>query len=69
TNELTLEVEEVSSPSKDPWGNTRVGTSARARINRKDWGLNWNAALETGGDGAGKNTEPPGPRSSGRGLS
>jgi len=49
TNELTLEVEEVSSPSKDPWGNTRVGTSARARINRKDWGLNWNAALETGG--------------------
>jgi polyisoprenoid-binding protein YceI len=46
---VTLEVEDLSAPSKDPWGNTRVGTSAKAKISRKDWGLTWNAALETGG--------------------
>ncbi|MHB9091971.1 MAG: YceI family protein [Chloroflexota bacterium] len=34
---------------KDPWGNTRVGFSASATVNRKDYGLNWNAALEAGG--------------------
>ena len=34
---------------KDPWGNTRIGLSATTRINRKDFGLTWNAALETGG--------------------
>jgi polyisoprenoid-binding protein YceI len=33
----------------DPWGNTRVGFSASAKINREDWGLTWNAALEGGG--------------------
>jgi len=49
TKQVTLEVEDLSAPSKDPWGNTRVGTSAVAKINRKDWGLTWNAALETGG--------------------
>jgi polyisoprenoid-binding protein YceI len=49
TKEVTLEVDELSSPGKDPWGNTRLGTSAKAKINRKDWGLSWNAALETGG--------------------
>ena len=49
TKSITLEVDELSAPGKDPWGNTRVGTSAKAKINRKDWGLNWNAALETGG--------------------
>ncbi len=49
TKEITLEVEDLSNPGKDPWGNTRIGTSAKAKINRKDWGLNWNAALEAGG--------------------
>ena len=39
----------TTEPGKDPWGNTRVGASAHAKINRKDWGLNWNAALEAGG--------------------
>ena len=34
---------------KDPWGGTRVGFSARTEIDREDWGLTWNAALETGG--------------------
>src|SRR5580700_3305067 len=33
----------------DPWGGVRVGYSAHTTINRKDFGLNWNAALETGG--------------------
>ena len=33
----------------DPWGNTKRGVTARARINRKDWGLHWNVALEAGG--------------------
>jgi polyisoprenoid-binding protein YceI len=49
TKQVTLEVEDLSAPSKDPWGNTRIGTSAKAKINRKDWGLGWNAVLETGG--------------------
>ena len=34
---------------KDPWGGTRVGFDASTRVNRKDFGVNWNAALETGG--------------------
>jgi polyisoprenoid-binding protein YceI len=34
---------------KDPWGNTKVGFSISGKINRKDWGLNWNSALEAGG--------------------
>lgn len=33
----------------DPFGNHKIGLSATTKINRKDWGLNWNAALETGG--------------------
>lgn len=34
---------------KDPYGNHKAGFSLSGKINRKDWGLNWNAALETGG--------------------
>jgi polyisoprenoid-binding protein YceI len=34
---------------KDPWGNEKAGFSINGKINRKDWGLNWNAALEAGG--------------------
>jgi polyisoprenoid-binding protein YceI len=34
---------------KDPWGNEKAGFSFEGKITRKDWGLNWNAALETGG--------------------
>jgi polyisoprenoid-binding protein YceI len=33
----------------DPWGNTKAGFTVSGKINRKDWGLNWNAALEAGG--------------------
>jgi polyisoprenoid-binding protein YceI len=35
--------------AKDPFGNLRAGFEGRAVLNRKDWGLTWNAALETGG--------------------
>lgn len=35
--------------ARDPWGNERAGFEAEMTINRKDFGLNWNAALETGG--------------------
>jgi polyisoprenoid-binding protein YceI len=42
-------VEGSTAPVKDPWGNLRIGASATAKINRKDFGLVWNAALETGG--------------------
>ena len=35
--------------AKDPWGNERLGFEAESKINRKDFGLTWNAALETGG--------------------
>ncbi|WP_333877903.1 YceI family protein [Flavobacterium sp.] len=40
---------EYSGLMKDPWGNTRIGLSLNGSINRKDFGLTWNAALETGG--------------------
>jgi polyisoprenoid-binding protein YceI len=49
TKAVTLTVEDVSEPSKDPWGNQRIGLSASTKINRKDFGLSWNSALETGG--------------------
>ena len=49
TKPVTFDVEGPTPPSKDPWGNTRVGLEATAKINRKDFGLTWNAALETGG--------------------
>jgi polyisoprenoid-binding protein YceI len=44
--ELELEFEGVSG---DPWGGTRAGFTAATEVNRKDWGLEWNASLETGG--------------------
>jgi len=46
--EITLDAE-FGGVSKDPWGNEKTGLSISGKINRKDWGLNWNAALETGG--------------------
>lgn len=45
----TFTVEGPTAAAKDPWGNLRVGISATTKINRKDFGLTWNAALETGG--------------------
>lgn len=49
TRSVTFKVEGPTPPGKDPWGNTRIGVSAVTKINRKDFGLTWNAALETGG--------------------
>jgi len=48
TKEVRLKLENGGT-GKDPWGNTRIGFTVNGKINRKDWGLNWNAALETGG--------------------
>jgi len=49
TRKVEFVVEGPSPAAKDPWGNTRIGLAATTRINRKDFGLTWNAALETGG--------------------
>jgi polyisoprenoid-binding protein YceI len=46
--EIILDVE-FGGINKDPWGNEKVGFSISGKINRKDFGLTWNAALETGG--------------------
>jgi len=40
---------EASAPINDPWGNQRTAISLQGEINRKDWGLTWNMALEAGG--------------------
>jgi polyisoprenoid-binding protein YceI len=48
TKPLTIPFE-VSGPVQDPWGNQRIGLEGKAEINRKDWGLTWNVALEAGG--------------------
>jgi polyisoprenoid-binding protein YceI len=49
TRNVVFTVEGPTPQAKDPWGNTRLGLSATTKINRKDFGLTWNAALETGG--------------------
>ncbi|NGF55374.1 YceI family protein [Parapedobacter sp. SGR-10] len=48
TQNVTLDAE-YSGLMKDPWGNTKAGVSLNGKINRKEFGLTWNAALETGG--------------------
>ena len=48
TKRIKLDVE-FGGVVKDPWGNEKAGFSINGKINRKDWGLNWNAALEAGG--------------------
>lgn len=59
TIEGTLQIKDVEHPVtlettfvgalEDPWGNARSVFEATARVNREDWGLTWNMALETGG--------------------
>lgn len=49
TREVILEVEGPTAAFKDPWGNIRRGATATAKLNRKDFGLNWNAVIESGG--------------------
>lgn len=48
SREITLDVE-FGGINKDPWGNEKAGFSVSGKINRSEWGLNWNAALEAGG--------------------
>ena len=54
TREVVLNVEGPTKVSKDPYGNIRSGATATTKINRKDFGLVWNAALETGGVAVGE---------------
>jgi polyisoprenoid-binding protein YceI len=49
TRTVVLDTEPISPESKDPFGMIKIGTSATTKISRKDFGLVWNAALETGG--------------------
>lgn len=48
TKNIDLDVD-FGGIGKDPWGNTKAGFTVSGKINRKDFGLTWNAALETGG--------------------
>ena len=48
TREVTLDAQ-YEGTGKDPWGGTRAGFRASAKIDRRDWNLTWNQALETGG--------------------
>jgi polyisoprenoid-binding protein YceI len=49
TKPVVLDVEGPTAVIKDPWGNTKVGARATARINRKDFGIDWNKAMDGGG--------------------
>ena len=49
TREVTLDVEGPTPETKDPWGKMRIGATAHTKVNRKDFGLVWNVALEAGG--------------------
>jgi polyisoprenoid-binding protein YceI len=48
TKSLTIEFE-VNGPVNDPWGNQRIGLEGHTVVNRKDWGVSFNVALEAGG--------------------
>jgi polyisoprenoid-binding protein YceI len=56
TREVTLQAE-FAGTGKDPWGNQRAGFSAKAALDRRDFGLVWNAALEAGGVLVGEKVE------------
>lgn len=56
TREVVLEAE-YAGTGKDPWGNQRAGFSAKAALDRREFGLVWNAALETGGVLVGEKVE------------
>lgn len=56
THEVALDVQ-YSGTAKSPWGTVSAGFSAKGKVNRKEFGLNWNAALETGGVLVGEDVE------------
>ncbi|HEX9156723.1 MAG TPA: YceI family protein [Syntrophales bacterium] len=49
TREITVELEGPTPEIKDPWGNFRRGATGTAKIDRRDFGITWNKALDTGG--------------------
>jgi polyisoprenoid-binding protein YceI len=49
TRPVTLAIQEITPEHTDPWGNLRLGATARTKIRRSDFGMKWNAALEAGG--------------------
>jgi polyisoprenoid-binding protein YceI len=49
TKEVVLDVSDVTPPIKDPFGKTRAGATAKTKIDRKDFGINWSKAMDTGG--------------------
>ena len=49
THPVTLVIDGPTAPVKTPWGGLTRGVSATGKLNRKDWGLNWNKAIEMGG--------------------
>ena len=49
TKEVVLDVDGLTAPTKDPWGNQRIAASATTKINRQDYGVKWNAKLDNGG--------------------
>ena len=49
TKEIVLDVEGIPKPFNDPFGNIKLGGVARTKISRKDFGITWNKALDTGG--------------------
>ena len=49
TRDVVLRMEGPTPEQKDPWGNARIGATATTKVNRKDYGLVWNKALESGG--------------------
>lgn len=57
TRPVVLSVDALPKPVNDPWGNTKRGATARTKINRKDFGLAWNMALEAGGVVVGETVE------------
>jgi len=57
TKPVVLTVNSLSPEIKDPWGTRRIGATATAKLNRKDWGLAWNQVLETGGVAIGEEVE------------
>lgn len=57
TKEVTLTEVDLTKPIKDPWGNTRRGLSGVTKIDRKDFGIKWNKALDNGGLAVGDTVE------------
>jgi polyisoprenoid-binding protein YceI len=57
TKAVALDVEDFSGEHKDPYGNVKRGARAHTKINRKDFGLHWNGAIEAGGVVVGENVE------------